>query len=180
MFHALRLDDLKTATKPQSIFVCSMADLFGEWVPDSWIEMIFAAIQSERRHTYLFLTKNPKRYHAIPKTYFSKNVWVGTSVTGIDDLNRIETMQELPDYIKTFVSFEPMLGKFDAIDLLGIDQIIMGAQTKPGIRPEYDGVLTICEEADDLGANVFMKDSIAKWFPDRELRRELAWSVDKK
>lgn len=35
-FHRYRLDDPKHWTKPKNIFVCSMADLFGEWVPDEW------------------------------------------------------------------------------------------------------------------------------------------------
>ena len=36
-FHAYRLDEPARLTKPRNIFVCSMADLFGEWVPDEWI-----------------------------------------------------------------------------------------------------------------------------------------------
>lgn len=39
-FHAYRLNDY-IGKKGRNIFVCSMADLFGDWVPDSWIEEVF-------------------------------------------------------------------------------------------------------------------------------------------
>ena len=42
-FHKYRLQEPKSWRKPQKIFVCSMADLFGEWVPDEWIEEVFKA-----------------------------------------------------------------------------------------------------------------------------------------
>lgn len=48
--------------KPAVIFVVSMGDLFGEWVPDEWIRRVFGAAQAAPWHTYLFLTKNPQRY----------------------------------------------------------------------------------------------------------------------
>ncbi len=39
-FHRYRLDEPQHWKKPRNIFVCSMADLFGEWVPDVWIEEV--------------------------------------------------------------------------------------------------------------------------------------------
>ena len=35
--HEYRLQMPAQKKKPANIFVCSMADLFGEWVPESWI-----------------------------------------------------------------------------------------------------------------------------------------------
>lgn len=61
-FHRYRLDEPEHYKNPQTIFVCSMADLFGDWVPDEWIEEVFAACKNAPQHRYLFLTKNPKRY----------------------------------------------------------------------------------------------------------------------
>ena len=34
--HRYRLDEPVRWKKPRNIFVCSMADLFGDWVPDEW------------------------------------------------------------------------------------------------------------------------------------------------
>ena len=61
----LRLDrmDIPAAwKKPRNVFVCSMADLFGDWVPAEWIMQVFNACRAAPQHRYLFLTKNPKRY----------------------------------------------------------------------------------------------------------------------
>ncbi|MFR1061782.1 MAG: DUF5131 family protein [Enterocloster sp.] len=58
-FHKYRLNEYQNK-KSRNIFVCSMADLFGEWVPDEWIEEVFEACDNAPQHNYLFLTKNPK------------------------------------------------------------------------------------------------------------------------
>lgn len=61
-FHRYRLDEPLKMKKPQTIFVVSMGDLFGDWVPTSWITAVFAACLAAPWHTYMFLTKNPHRY----------------------------------------------------------------------------------------------------------------------
>ena len=61
-FHRYRLNQLLRWTKPRNIFVCSMADLFGEWVPTEWISAVIEACKAAPQHRYMFLTKNPKRY----------------------------------------------------------------------------------------------------------------------
>ena len=177
-FHAERLNDPMKMKKPQTIFVCSMSDLFGEWVPDLWIEQVFAEIQKAKQHTYIFLTKNPSRYLRIPGTYFSKNTWFGTSVTGIKDVDRIYELQKLP-FANRFISFEPLLADIAHLDLTDIGQVIVGAQTNPDHYVGLEWVMKICEEADRVGAKVFMKDSLAGRWPDRELRQELAWRIHK-
>jgi protein gp37 len=178
-FHVERLNDPKKMKKPQTIFVCSMSDLFGEWVPDLWIEQVFAEIQKAKQHTYIFLTKNPSRYLCIPGTYFSKNTWFGTSVTGIKDADRIYELQTLPSHANKFISFEPLLGDPGRFDPTCIKQVIIGAQTNPDHYVGLEWVMNICEAADRAGAKVFMKDSLAGRWPDRELRRELAWGIHK-
>ena len=48
--HEYRLDDPKTKGFGKTVFVCSMADMFGEWVPDEWIEKVFAACKEAPGH----------------------------------------------------------------------------------------------------------------------------------
>ena len=60
-FHEYRLNDPLTKGFGKTIFVCSMADLFGDWVPDEWIKKVFDACKAASGHRYLFLTKNPAR-----------------------------------------------------------------------------------------------------------------------
>ncbi|MGH9154569.1 MAG: DUF5131 family protein [Acidimicrobiales bacterium] len=45
--------------RPRRVFVCSMTDLFGEWVPTSWIDNINAVMAAARYHTFQVLTKRP-------------------------------------------------------------------------------------------------------------------------
>lgn len=47
--------------KPRMIFVCSMTDLFAEFVPDEWINRMFAVMALCPRHTFQILTKRPTR-----------------------------------------------------------------------------------------------------------------------
>jgi protein gp37 len=60
--------------KPRRIFVCSMTDLFGEWVPDEWIDRMFAvmAFAIPEEHSYQVLTKRAermRRYLTDPQTF---------------------------------------------------------------------------------------------------------------
>ena len=61
--HKYRLNQPQKWVKPQNIFVYSMADLFGDWVPDDWIMRVFDACCDVPRHRYLFLTKKIGRAH---------------------------------------------------------------------------------------------------------------------
>ena len=47
--------------KPRRVFVCSMTDLFGEWVPDEMIDRVFAVMALTPQHTFQVLTKRPER-----------------------------------------------------------------------------------------------------------------------
>lgn len=49
---------------PRTVFVCSMSDLFGEWVPDAWIDRVFAVMALAPHHTFIVLTKRPERMTA--------------------------------------------------------------------------------------------------------------------
>lgn len=48
-------------SKPRTVFVNSMSDLFHEDVPDAWIDKVFAVIGDTPQHTYQVLTKRSAR-----------------------------------------------------------------------------------------------------------------------
>ena len=50
--------------RPRKIFVCSMTDLFGDWVPDAWIDRVFAVMALAPQHTFQVLTKRSARMRA--------------------------------------------------------------------------------------------------------------------
>ena len=91
--HRYRLEQPKKWTEPRTIFVGSMADLFGDFIPDEWIEEVFAACGKAPQHRYLFLTKNPKRYVELyekGKLPLTENMWYGVSVDRwIEEHNRL-------------------------------------------------------------------------------------------
>lgn len=58
------LDQAIRRKKPTRIFWCDMTDLFGAWVPDKWIDQIFAAMALSPQHTHLVLTKRAERMRA--------------------------------------------------------------------------------------------------------------------
>lgn len=51
-------------TRPRRIFVCSMTDLFGEFVPDAMIDRVFAVMALAPQHTFQVLTKRSARMRA--------------------------------------------------------------------------------------------------------------------
>jgi len=55
--------------KPKIVFVGSMGDIFHDDVPDHWIDAIMATAAIFPKHTFMFLTKRPKRM----QEYFSRS-----------------------------------------------------------------------------------------------------------
>ncbi len=47
--------------KPRKVFPCSMTDMFGEWVPDEWLDRIFAVMALCPQHNFQVLTKRSGR-----------------------------------------------------------------------------------------------------------------------
>lgn len=159
-FHKYRLNEC-VGKQGKNIFACSMADLFGDWVPDSWIEEVFKACEKAPQHNYLFLTKNPKRYEKILDRYMPPNMWFGWSQTG--------PMGNKCDFsthhsIKTFISIEPLLEPFKEFHITGIDWVIIGAETgrrKNKVVPERKWIEDIVNECRKSDIPVFMKSSLA-------------------
>lgn len=197
-FHRYRLNDY-IGKKGRNIFVCSMADLFGKWVPDEWIKEVFAACEKAPQHNYLFLTKNPGRYERVIEDNFKKvtngnadNFWFGTTVTNDGDLlNRgadlfVSTVMNYDKgRFKRFLSIEPLLEQVTQLQCLKRHHwIIVGAETghrKNKVVPERKWIEDIAKECERNGIPIFMKSSLADiWgkpliqeFPEELERKEL-------
>lgn len=59
-FHKYRLGDPAKKKKPANIFVCSMADLFGNWIPEEWIEAVFEACKAAPPAQLLIPDQEPR------------------------------------------------------------------------------------------------------------------------
>ena len=164
-FHRYRLNDY-IGKKGRNIFVCSMADLFGDWVPDIWIDEVFAACEKAQQHNYLFLTKNAERYCelecGLPD---GDNMWYGTSVTKESEVSRFNL---LPAFHKTFVSIEPILQDLNIknynVMFSQIGWVIIGAETgrrKDKVVPKREWIEQIVEDCRKFDIPLFMKSSLA-------------------
>lgn len=186
-FHRYKLDEPQKWKKPRTIFVCSMADLFGDWVPDEWIQKIFEACDKASQHRYMFLTKNPSRYaellNLLPKHRRPPNVaemWFGQSFTGAE---RNYTPLALPPWQYRFASIEPLLrnlSRAEAMEIAATNEwIIVGAETgvrKGKIIPKREWVENIVGAAQITGMKVFMKDSFRELM-GADFRQEFPWEV---
>ena len=121
--------------KPRMIFVNSMSDLFHESVPRHFVRSVFDVMTRASRHTFQVLTKRSERLLELaPSLQWPRNVWMGVSVEGSEVLHRIDDLRETPATIK-FLSLEPLLGPLPALNLQGIDWVIVGGESGPGARP---------------------------------------------
>ena len=156
-FHKYRLNEYQNK-KGRNIFVCSMADLFGEWVSDEWIEEVFKACDNAPQHNYLFLTKNPFRYEILHQKGILRerdNMWYGYSMpkNGCD--------YWYDSQYKTFESMEPLL---EMVAVPHSKWTIIGAETgrrKNKVVPERKWIEHIVNKCREGNIPVFMKSSLA-------------------
>ena len=177
-FHRYKLDEPQHWKKPRNIFVCSMADLFGDWVPEWWIAEVFKACEAAPQHKYLFLTKNGKRYLELARKGImpdADNFWYGCSVT------RPDAPFFFSDKYKTFASIEPILEPFDWVPGLKRielpDWIIVGAETgnrKNKVRPGKDWLGGIVNGCAEHNIPLFMKESLRSLMGS-DFRQEFPW-----
>ena len=173
--HRYRMDKPEKLKMGNNIFVGAMSDVFGEWVPDNWLDDIFEVCQRNPIHNYLFLTKNPEKYmqYRIPEG--QENLWYGTTVTRRRDMNRVGY---LPEKAKTFVSIEPILEDLYVENywiLQEVDWIIIGAETgrnREKVVPKPEWVENIVRMAVSARIPVFMKDSLIPVVGEENMRRD--------
>ena len=185
-FHRYKLDEPQRWKKPRNIFVCSMADLFGDWVPDEWIRAVFEACEAAPQHRYLFLTKNAKRYRKLQellplnrRSPHGAELWFGASYTGEPN----DLRPRIYGWMNQFTSVEPLLKEPSNADCYALalcnDWVIVGAQTgtrKNKIVPKKSWIEKIATECAKYGTPIFMKESLRDLMGD-DFRQEFPWEV---
>lgn len=178
-FHRYKLDEPQCWKKPRAIFVCSMADLFGEWVPDEWIEQVFEACEAAPQHRYLFLTKNPKRYVDLYGNGILRvrdSFWYGSTITGANEPFFFSRVPD--DNPHTFCSIEPILEPVGTMQVMP-DWVIVGAETgsrKGKVVPQKEWIDEITAECKRRRKPLFMKDSLRGLMGDN-FKQEFPWEV---
>lgn len=187
-FYRYKLDEPKRWKKPRTIFVCSMADLFGDWVPDEWIAEVFQACEAAPQHRYMFLTKNPARFKQLRENGIKlpDDCWIGTSVTR--DAEQADQYTGRTRYLsdnwdttaKWFVSVEPIqerMSRNSIENLTAMHWVIIGAETgnrKGKVVPRKEWIDEIAEKCKCYRTPIFMKESLRDLMGD-DFRQEFPW-----
>lgn len=176
-FHRYKLDEPQRWKKPRNIFVCSMADLFGDWVPDEWITEVFKACEAAPQHRYLFLTKNPKRYvdlYVRAILPVGAGYWYGATTTSPEQPFFYSRMPD--DNPHTFASIEPIMAPFGDIKEFP-EWVIIGAETgkrRGKVTPDKAWIDGIVNQAQKRRVPIFMKESLRNLMGD-DFRQEFPW-----
>lgn len=95
------------------IFVCSLADLFHDAVPDDFLLRVFDVIERTPGRTFQVLTKRPERARSWVYEQWCDslppNVWMGVSIENARYTWRADILREIPAAVR-FISAEPLLG----------------------------------------------------------------------
>jgi protein gp37 len=122
---------------PRTVFVNSMSDLFHARIPVDFVRQVFEVMAATPRHTYQILTKRAVRAARLaPDLPWPRNVWIGVSVENADQARRVGHLRRVPAALR-FLSCEPLLGPLDALDLSGVDWLIVGGESGPHARPTH-------------------------------------------
>lgn len=145
----------------KNVFVCSMADLFGQWVPSEWIQAILDEVTACPQWNFLFLTKFPKR---LTEFKFPDNAWIGTSV---DSQKRVANAEKAFRSVQAkvkWLSLEPLIEPLHFSDIGAWDWLVIGgasASSKtPAWRPPRAWVNAIEAEAERCGVQVYEKTNL--------------------
>jgi protein gp37/ParB-like chromosome segregation protein Spo0J len=172
LFHHERLDAPANTPVPARatddpahgrVFVCSMADLFGAWVPQEWIDQVVASTVANPQWEYLYLTKFPQRYDRLD---LPASGWIGASV---DEQHRAEptlsAMRKVSGVKVKWLSLEPLLEPIKFSTLEGIDMIVIGAQSEnvgqnSSFSPSFEWVADLVATARRDGCKVWLKTNL--------------------
>lgn len=180
-FHRYRLEEPLKKRKGQNIFVGSMADLFGRWVPTKWIVEVLDTCRRAPQHNYLFLTKFPERYVELDHLALlphEENFWYGATITNAKQMKRAaDSIGQLRQEVRSFFSMEPLMedvARSEAWEMsyngAYANWIIIGAMTGPGSesqQPCREWVERIVDDAKNelspfYPIPVFMKGNLRK------------------
>jgi protein gp37 len=160
-----RIDDPVTAMGLRNVFTCSMADLFGKWVPTEWIEAVLAQIAANPQWTFLLLTKFPIR---MAEFRFPPNTWIGTTVDyqyAVDRAEKAFRKIRASGYEGVaWLSCEPMMERLTFSSLDMFDWLVMGGASQssqtPAFAPPLEWWMSLWQQAQAIHLPVYMKTNL--------------------
>lgn len=172
---ALNVDMLQSwgrMREPKKIFVGSMTDIFGDWVPDWMLFALFDTARDTPRQTFQLLTKRLERAVEVIGSWLRHvglgqlpaNIWLGTSAE--DQATYDERIVWLLRALaKTkFLSLEPLLGPINLGDIKEVDWVIIGGESGPNARPlDLAWIYDILVQCNQAKIPVFVKQLGRDW-----------------
>lgn len=150
-------------TRYRNVFIGSMSDIFGKWVPTEWIEAVIAEVRMAKDWNFLFLTKFPDRMALFE---FPDNAWVGTSIDTQDRVSRAEkAFAEVKAKVR-WLSVEPMLQPltFNRLDVF--HWIVVGGASAspfnntPEWKPPVAWIMDLKRQAEAAGVPFYAKTNL--------------------
>lgn len=173
------LDEPAKLKTPARIFLDSMSDLMGAWVPDDQIQAVLDACSRAHWHDFQLLTKNAPRLAMFD---YPPNVWVGVSAPPSQMFGKpltanqqqrmvtrqLEVLGEVNARVR-WMSIEPL--SFDIAPLLvnaPLEWAVIGAATngRRTYQPEAAWVQRLLDVLDGQQTPVFFKGNL-EWAPWR-------------
>lgn len=161
-------DEAKTDARFKNVFTCSMADLFGRWVPKEWIDSVMKSVSENNQWDFLFLTKFPQRLSEIE---IPENAWMGTTVDLQARVANAEKAFEKVNCRVKWLSVEPMIEplKFTRLDLfdwvvIGGASVAEGTKNENGENqkwePPFEWIYDFVTQCREAGTKVYMKSNL--------------------
>jgi len=159
----------------QTVFVCSMTDLFAENIPSKFITDILRVTRKFPDTTFLFQSKNPCRFGDF-EWFFPPRTILGTTIE-TDNYPEARISTAMKPKLRALcmsnirgtkmISIEPIM-KFDHdkfMDLIkkaGPDFVSIGADSKNNglIEPTKDEILRLIDSIKGLGIEVRLKSNL--------------------
>ena len=125
--------------RPRMIFVNSMSDLFHKDIPRSFVDKVFDTMERAAWHTFQVLTKRSSLMRDyLLRRYGDRrgpaHIWCGVSVEDARAKSRVAHICAAPAGVR-FLSIEPLIAPVGALELTGIDWVIVGGESGPRARP---------------------------------------------
>ena len=185
----------KRSWRGKRVFVCSLADLFHDDVPDEYIARVFAVMALTPEVTYQVLTKRPARMRALlasgtfagmvwrdvdDPSWPLPNVWMGVTVEDQERADqRIPILLDTPAAVR-WLSCEPLLGPVD-LDATGmgvtgtsgpesrpsaVDWVVAGGESGPNARPMHPSWARSLRDQCATAGVPFLFKQWGEWAPD--------------
>lgn len=190
-------EPLKLKT-PSRIFLGSMADNLGHWVPKEQVQTVIDMCRKADWHVFQWLTKNPSR---AVRFDWPDNCWIGTSSPPDFMWNKRLSKEQMErmlflaldvfrvlDVSVRWMSIEPLsydigamlqswIHHTDGHPRLPLDWAVIGAASNGSTyyQPEPAHLLNVLQILDDHGVKVFFKGNLRPSFEKRILAR---WRED--